>query len=787
MVKTNTVRATIEAALFCFFLGSPLTAQETPRGNARGSAGDVPVGNPASTATPVLKPSPPRAFTLRGRVTDTLGQPLAEARVVITESHRSIETDPEGHYRISELPSGTYTVNFTALGFAPQVRRVVIVDRDVELTVALKPTLIELPPIQVTATPNATSALESPQPVSVVAGRDLADAQAPTLGETLEGVAGVNNLSTGVGVGKPVIRGLSSNRVLILDNGQRLETQQWGDEHGPNIETATAERIEVIRGPASVLYGSDALGGVINVIQAPLPDAIGQSSFAQGQVSLTYNANNKQPDAAGLLEGARGGLGWRLEASGRTSENMRTPDYTLWNSGNRAAGGSGTVGLRGAWGAIAGSLGIRDERIELTDEDPAATPLQRIGEVRARLESQLPVGQSHIDVLVGWERNRRREFEDRASEEGDAVALGLLSNTWTGDVRLHHSLFGLGGVAGVSGLRTSFEKFGEETLIPNSVAQGAGVYLFEQADVGRWQLSGGLRTDYRHLEVEDDAELGLSAQTRSWTSLVGNLGVLYRVAEPVALVFNVGRGFRAPSTFELFANGVHEGTLAFERGNPDLKTEKSVNTDLALRIQSNALAFEAGAFINVIQDFIYTVPVPGAIDPGSGLQIFDVTQGDARLTGFEASARWHPTERLHVQGSADYVWGKNTTTGNPLPSIPPFRFQWSARYEARGSDTWHSPYLKLSGETNARQTRFDPDEEQFFAQAFEGEGYQSQGYSLVHAGAGVGIGGANPVQLDFSVRNLFDQAYSPPLSRIKAVARDPGMGRAVVMKVGMEF
>ncbi len=744
-------------------------------------------------ATPNPVTPPDAAYTLRGRITDTLGQPLVEARVVIAESHRVTTTDPEGRYRIAELPPGTYSVTFAAVGFAPQVRRIVIADRDVEVDIVLRSTLIELPPIQVTATPTATSALESPQPASVMAGKELSDAQAPTLGETIEGLAGVRNYSTGTGVGKPVIRGLSSNRVLVLDNGQRLETQQWGDEHGPNIETATAERIEVIRGPASVLYGSDALGGVINVVQAPLPDASGRTGFANGRMALAYNSNNREPDAAGLLEGASGAFGWRVEASGRTSEDVRTPDYTLWNSGNRAAGGSGTMGMRGAWGSVTGTFGVRDERVELTDEDPAATPRQRIGALRARVESQLPIGASHVDVLLGWEQNRRREFEDKLAEDNDEVALGLLSKTWSGDVRLHHTLLGLGGVAGVSGLRTDFEKFGEETLIPNSVAQGVGAYLFEQADLGRWQLSGGLRTDYRHLDVEDDADLGITAQTRSWTSLVGNVGVLYRMAEPVAVVLNIGRGFRAPSTFELFANGVHEGTLAFERGNPDLDTEKSLNTDLALRIQTRSLAIEAGVFLNVIEDFIFTVPAPGEFDPESGLQIFDVTQGDARLAGFETSARWHPNEHVHLQATADYVWGENTATDNPLPNMPPFRFSWSARYEGSGKGFWQEPYVQVSGEANAKQTRFDPSEADFYAQAFEGEGYQSQSYSLVHVGAGLALGGGSsrgqlgPLQVGIQVRNVLDQAYSAPLSRIKTNARDPGMGRAVLLKVAMEF
>ncbi len=732
--------------------------------------------------------APPAGHALAGVVTDSTGAPLAEVRVTIAESNRITVTNPEGHYQFTELPSGTYTVAFARVGFAPEVRRVTIAGRDATLDVRMRPTAVELPPIQVSSTPIATGALDSPQPVSVLSADELHAAQSASLGATLEGVAGVRNYSSGTGIGKPVIRGLTSNRVLVLDNGQRMETQQWGDEHGPNVETATAERVEVIKGPASVLYGSDALGGVVNVVNEPLPDALAKRAFARGTASLQYTDNNREPDGALMLEGATGGLGVRVTGSGRSSGDVRTPSYVLWNSGNRAAGGSGSIGYRGGWGSVAGTFSQRDERISLTDEDPLATPTQRIATSRARVDAQLPLGAAHLDVLLGWERNRRREFEDDTTS---VLNLGLRSTSWTGDVRFHHAPVANGrvaGVLGVSGLRTEFLKSGLETLIPNSRTSGAGLFAFEQADLGRWQLSAGARYDWRRLAVEDDADLGVTAQRRTWNSVVGNLGALYRVSGPVALVLNVGRGFRAPSTFELYSNGVHEGTVAFERGNPDLRTEKSFNTDLAVRVQGERVALEVGGYVNLIRDFIYTVPVPGEVDPASGFQVYDVTQGNARLAGFEVAARWHPLPAFHLQATADYVNGTNTTTGNPLPNMPPFRATWSARLEGKQGRWFESPYLSVSGEANARQGRLDPDEALFFAQAFEGAGFRPMSYALVHVGGGVTLlTGQAPLHLDVTVRNVFDKAYAPQLSRIKTNAPLPGMGRALVVRLSTEF
>ena len=481
------------------------------------------------------------------------------------------------------------------------------------------------------------------------------------------------------------------------------------------------------------------------------------------------------------MYGASEGLGFRASLTGRTSEDVQTPAYSLWNSGNVAVGGSGSVGYRGAWGSLAGTFSQRNERIGLTDEDPLATPTQRIATSVGRVDFTRPMGAARLEVTTGYERSRRREFEDDTTT---TVGLGLLSQTYTADVHYHHAPLGrLRGILGFSGVHNSFDKFGEETLIPNSTGNSAGVYAFEQAEAGKWRLSFGVRYDYRDLDVATDTVLGVAAQTRTYNSVTGNVGVLYRVTQPIAVVLNVGRGFRAPSSFDLFANGVHEGTVAFERGNPALTTETSLNTDLALRVQSAKMALEVGGFVNLIQDYIYTVP-SGVTDSASGFQIYDATQGDARLTGFETSVEYHPTRALHIQVTADYVLGQNTSTDQPLPNMPPFRATYSVRYEGAGSQTFQDPYISVGGQSNAAQTRLDPAERQFYDDAFGGAGYHSTAYTLVNFGAGFALqGSGRPVRFDFSLRNALNTAYADYLSRIKTNTPDPGMGRTFVARI----
>lgn len=723
--------------------------------------------------------------TLTGQVRTPDGTPINGARVTVVEMRRTALTGADGHYTFTGLPRGAYRVTFSAVGFAPQLHDIALTDTSSTLDVTLRPSVVELAPIQVTASPIATDPLTSPQPVSMKAGEDLAASQAPSLGETLQGLAGVHSWSTGVGIGKPVIRGLSSNRVLVLEDGQRMETQQWGDEHSPNVETEGADRVEVIRGPASVLYGSDAIGGVVNVVHPDLPDAIGRAPLLRGSLQASYGTNNQMPDGAATLEGANGGFGYRLSGTARKSDDVQTPHYALWNSGNQAASGSGTIGYRGGWGSLSGSFSHRAEHIELTDEDSTATPNQRIGTDVGRVDLVRPLGNARLEASAGYERSRRREFEDAADT---LVSLGLLQNTVTTDIRFHHAPLGQwAGILGFSGMHTSFDKFGEETLIPDSRSDNAGVYVFEQTQRGPWGLSAGLRYDYRKLDVDPDSAIGVAGQTRNYNAVTGNFGLLYRIAEPVALVLNVGRGFRAPSSFDLFSDGVHEGTTAFEKGNPTLKNETSLNTDLALRVQTDRVALEVGGFVNAIQDYIYTIPT-GTIDSASGFQIFDVTQGDARLAGLELGLEYHPIRTIHLAATGDYVHGQNTTTGNPLPNMPPVRFTWTVRYEPSGIGGFRDPYVQVGGEANGAQTRLDPAEAAFYADAFGGTGYRSTSYHLMSAGAGLTFGAVNrPIHASVSVKNVTNVAYAEFLSRIKTNAVDPGMGRSVILRVAADF
>ncbi len=745
-------------------------------------ASDVPTSS--SSVPSAAAPRRAAAEMLSGRVTTPEGAPIARARVVVSELNRSANTDDDGHYHIASLPDGRYLVSVTAIGFKPHAEQVTLAGKDVTFNVTLEKSLVELPSIQVTATADASAATSSPQSTAVLGGDALRTARGTTLGETLEGLAGVRSLSTGAGIGKPVIRGLTNNQIAILANGQRLESQQWGYEHGPSVETADVERIEVIRGPGSVLYGTDAIGGVINVIPRDLPDASGGKPVFGGSLSGVYGSNNRAPEGTAVVEGGFGAVGFRSSFTARTAGDIRAPNTgdprggELFNSGLRTLGGETSVGVHGTWGSLTATGAYRDERLRIHDEDPTATPFQRIGDTRAKVEAILPSGSTRWELMAGYQRNTRREFADSAFPND--VALGFRETNWQAHAHYHHKpigrLTGVVGIAGTYGLVNLIP--GEESIVPNSRNWNAGLFAFETLEAGRATFTFGARYDHRGLTRRVTPELGFTGEDRrSYNALTGSVGLVYRTSSATSIVVNAGSGFRAPTPFQLYVNGVHEGTGFYEIGDSTLTTEKSFNGDVALRVQSHGVNLELGAFANFIRDYIYIAPTGATYtDPASGQQspVYLTQQGNARLTGFEFAMDAHPTEWLELKGTTDYTRGTNTAVGGPLPFIAPLRATYSATLRGRDRGALQRPYLTVGGESNLKQDR---------VVAFD---TPTAGYTVANLAVGFALPTPRGLaRVDLQLHNVFDTAFTPFLWRYKTYAYF--MGRNLTTRVSLDL
>ena len=720
--------------------------------------------------------------TLRGTVADTAGRPIGAASVTVVELERTAVTPADGVFHLADLPAGRYTVLVRRLGYAPTVVTVAVPSSP--LALVLRPSVLHLDAVTVTATRSAIAPLASPLPTAELGGERLRRAHEVSLAHALDELPGVRTLSTGEQVGKPIIRGLTGPRVLVLDDGQRLEDYSWSDEDGPSADARLAERVEVVRGPASVLYGSDAIGGVINVIPKELPDGRGRPAFMRGAAELFGATNNSELGTVLRAEGASGRFGWSLTGIGRHADNFHTPagnDSTptgdIYNTAFHAINGEAEAGIHGdrtsltlRYTRYGGAFGLLDGPPVPADNTDG--PLRRLSDDRVQVASNSVMGVLRLETKFQWQRHSLREVSDQSRNGDSTPNFDLLLNTYSTDVLLHHSSpSGLTGTLGVSALYQDNQTRGVEPLVPAARTVGGAVFALETVTLGRWIVMFGARGDVRHLSADSNAALKLSAQTRDAAALTATVGAVYRAAPGLALAANAGRAFRAPTLFELFTNGPHLGEDRYEIGLPTARPEVSFNTDVSIRWQSGRASGEVAGYRNQIDSYLYIAPT-GSTDPGSGLAIYRYQQARAVLLGAEVGAEVVAAPVLTFRARVDGVRATNEETNEPLPLTPPPRADIEAEWHTTGLRWAERVYVSAGLQAVTRQTRLGPFDE------------QTPAYQLFNVGAGLEqrVGG-RLVYLDVRARNVANTRYTDFLSRYKSFAF--GEGRNVVIRVAV--
>ncbi len=753
-----------------------------------------------STALSEIAPAPHRGVnpapggdTLRVRVVDSAGRPVENTTVTLTELDRRRVIDAEGWAVFPDLPVARYTLEIRCLGYAPAVQGVdLAVMREVVVT--LVRTALQLEAITVTATRTGIDPQSSPLPSEELAGEALLRSQQVSLAHTIDGLAGVRTLSTGEQVGKPIIRGLTGPRVLTLDNGLRLEDYSWSDEDGPSIDPLLAKRIEVIRGPASVLYGSDAMGGVINVIPDPVPDARGGRSFVRGSTELYGGTNNGEFGGPLRVEGASGSFGWRGILIGRTAGNYHapagndsTPTGTLYNTGFYAVNGEIAVGLNGRssngtlrYEHYGGHFGLLDG--PPVPDDDSLGPLRKLGDDRVQLLTNFVLGGLRLETRSQFQHHSLQEVVDQSRVGAEEPTFELKLNTITTDVLLHHTgRPWLTGTLGVSGMYQSNESEGQFPLVPGATTGAGAIFAFERATTGRWNFLAGIRGDLRHVDADSNAALQRGAESRTLSAVTGDLGAVYQPIRGLSLAVNLGRAFRAPTLFELYTNGPHLGEDRFEIGLPTAKPEVSFNADLTARWQRGRVSAQLAGYRNQINDYLY-------IEPTGGTATVITEEGDtvtlpahqyvqtARvvLWGVDFSGQVAATGALSLRGRFDWVLGDNQTIGQPLPLIPPLRGDLEAELHTTPGGPLGRAYITTGVELVAKQTRLGPFDT------------PTDGYALLDLGAGLERTiGRQTINFGIRVRNATNATYTDYLSRYKLFAYS--QGRNVLLRLGMDF
>ena len=646
---------------------------------------------------------------------------------------------------------------------------------------------------------------QSPAPVSFISSRQLEAQPSLNIIDAIARQPGVSQVTTGSGISKPVIRGLGYNRVVVVSDGIRQEGQQWGDEHGVEIDQNAVGSVEILKGPASLMYGSDAMAGVI--IFRPQP--VMMEGDMRAQLSAGYQTNSGLFDYSLNFAGNKRGFVWNSRYSQKMAHAYKNRyDGYVFGSSYREQAFSQMLGFNASRGFSHLTLsyyhltpgiveGERDEQtgsLLLPDgyrlkSYGHAMPYQQINHYKAVLDNSWHLGDGSMKLLVGYQQNRRQEFEEE--EKPTQCGLDFMLHTVNYDFHyLSPEFSGWKLQTGIGGMWQRSLNKGTEFLVPGYRLLDYGLFLTASKGLGRFSFSGGLRADRRHVRgfrLEDDGEERFSSFSRSFSAVTGSLGLAYEASEHLNLKFNVSRGFRAPNISELASNGVHEGTQRYEMGNTELKAESSWQADFGIDYTSAVVSAQLSLFANRIGDYIYIRKLAGA---NGGEQIIDgvpayqFTASDARLLGGEARVDVHPFRHLHIGNTFSYVSAVrlHAPAGEKyLPFTPAPRWCADVKYEfVCGGNTFDNLFLKAALDCNLRQSHI------LSANATE---TPTPSYTLLHlyAGADIRHHGRRLLSLYLSAENITDRAYQSHLSRLKYLDRNNATGRQGVYNPGRSF
>ncbi|MEB8345549.1 TonB-dependent receptor [Flavobacteriaceae bacterium KMM 6898] len=687
--------------------------------------------------------------------------PLEQVEIYFPQLEKGTLTNEKGVYSLKNIPVGPYKIVITYLGFQTFSKTIDIGQGENVLDVSLKISAIEMEEV-IVSTPFHKLQSENVVKVEYANVALLKKKGAITLADGITNIAGVSSVSTGIGIGKPVIRGLSSNRVLVYTQGVRLENQQFGAEHGLGVNDAGIESIEVIKGPASLLYGSDAMGGVLYLN----PEKFAASNSTDGDINLNYFSNTEGFSAnAGFKTSGenlkfilRGGTTSHVDyqtGNGERVTNSRFKENDL-KTGVAFQGTKFNTEIRYNYNAT--DIGIPETIGEQTTERNPELPFQKITNQILSSKSNIFFDKSSLEFTLGYTFNNRKEFED------DPVIAALDMDLSTFNYNIHYNLPKLGKVEtifGLQGMHQSNTNFGEEILIPDAITNDIGALATSHIhfnDSNDLQL--GLRVDHRSINSEAAGTPGeedyITRLNRDFSSFNAAAGYKLNFAKTFIARLNLASGFRAPNLAELTSNGVHEGTNRYEIGNPSLKNEQNIQTDISLEYKNEHIEFYANGFLNDVNNFVFLEPT-GTIREDN--TVYNYEQQDAQLYGGELGFHLHPhpLDWLHLESSYQTVTGK-LENGDFLPLIPANSLTNTIRIEQSNAGHW----LNNSYSFVTLKSVFDKNN----VNAFE---TSTEGYSILN----IGIGGTiflfkQNVEIRVSGNNILDESYVSHLSRLKS-------------------
>ena len=770
------------------------------------------------------KTSLPGNGSLSGKISDkTKGNPLPGASVYIPDLKLGAIADSNGHYQFNTLPTGTYLVEVHSIGYKTLTENI-LVGQSTIINFQLMDEFFEESPVVVTGLSKATQIKRSPVPIVAVNHDYISTNLSTNIIDAIAKVPGVNALTTGPNVSKPFIRGLGYNRILTLYDGVRQEGQQWGDEHGIEVDQYGIDRVEIIKGPASLTYGSDALAGVVNLIPTP-PAPEGKLI---GDIVGEYQTNNGLFGGSAMVGSTKKGFEWMGRVSHKQATNYQNKiDGRVYNTAFNETDGNLSLGLHRGWGYSHLNLSLFDDLQEIPDgsRDSATrkftkqiteidtfrpivtpeelrsytmTPLhQHVQHYRIYTNNNFTIGDGRLAVNLGFQRSVRREFSHPEVPYQNIAGLYLQLNSYSYDFKYFFPTYdGWDITAGVNGMyQDNNVTKGTEFVIPSYHQFDIGPFAMVKKTFNKLDLSGGIRFDSRsftnsELYTKPDPVTGFDTPVNGadtvgasqpfynyhhiFSGISGSMGATYNFTEKLSLKANLSRGYRAPNIAEISSNGVHPGTNIYQIGNGDFKPEFSLQEDIGFSFSSKYAVIDLSVFNNLISNYIFNQRVLNSAGGDSvlvpGNQTYKFQQGKAQLYGGEISIDIHPVKAIHFENSLSAVYGINkdidpklkSDSNKYVPMIPPLHGVSELRYDFNiKSAHIVNAFAKVQLAYYAKQNR---------VYLTDNTETPTPGYTLFNAGLGAGFSnkkGKTIFNLYIMGNNLFDVAYQDHLSRLK--------------------
>lgn len=780
--------------------------------------------------------------SLTCRVVDSkTQQPLPNATILVKSMDKWLVTDSEGYAVLKGMCACQCHLKVQYVGYQ-SLQQTVNLKNDSSITLYLSESENILEEVSIEGIIQGTKL--KTLSVKSVDAQKLMEAQTEGLGQALENITGVQSLRTGNHVAKPIIHGLHSNRIVIMNNGIKQEGQQWGAEHAPEIDAFMAENLSVVKGAAAVQYGAEALGGVVLVEPAELPTKGGMG----GSLQLSGASNGRMGSVAGVLEGGIGkvkGLGFRMQGSRKKAGDAKAPNYWLSNTGIDETGISAALGLqRKRWGiegfysfyqnqtgilaatSVLGSL--TDLELALSQDKPARTaegfsyaigwPRQEVDHHLMKVEGFWKLGKNRLEWQYGFQRNHRQEYDRRLGEERSMrPVIDLLIKTHSLD--MNYSNWGIGRWNGTAGLNLAYKNndnipgTGRIPFIPNHNSWEAGVFLLQEATWDRWSVEAGLRYDVKRFNVIGrDYRNEVFEDNRTLYNFTATAGATFKVNAHHKLSSNIGTAWRAPHVAELYAFGKKQGVGAIEYGlligaqnevqsweGQNIPNEQGIKWVGNYRYEQQQWVVDATIYANWIQNYIYLMPYGVTSNVSGPYPYYRYRQTNAFFTGLDIDVAKRISPRWNWSGSASLLWAEDTKNKDELPFIPANRFQNSLNYELPKKGRWQARTLGLELQYTAQamqaaeQVFTVPELVGALGEGIDlvGENPRSfdfmeapEGYALVNfsASARVQIGEESLLRMNFSIENILNTRYRRYTNRLRYFADEPGRNVRVSLK-----